>query len=206
MKAAIITPFIDGKIKDICSIDTFSYIICADSAFIICKNEGINVDMIIGDFDHNKNLEKPKENNNIHVVSEIKDDTDTMLCLKKCIEEGYDDITIIGGIGGRCDHTFANIQTLVYALKNKVKCSILSSKNELYVYNKGIYNIIDSKKYFSIFSLSHKAIVSLSNCKYEGENITLTYDFPLGVSNEFIYGNSNLTVKSGLVLLIKSND
>ena len=51
----------------------------------------------------------------IHVPVE-KDDTDTLLCLKYGMELGYREFLMIGGIGGRLDHTMANIQTLLLSL------------------------------------------------------------------------------------------
>ena len=55
----------------------------------------------------------------------------------------------------------------------------------------------------SVFSLSDISEgVSIKGLKYGLENADLTNLFPLGVSNEFCGKPSEITVKSGLLLII----
>lgn len=204
MKALIITPYLNDLIRNICNIDEYNYVICADSAFLLCQKEMIVPNYIIGDFDHGPNVSLP--NNNYQKVPQEKNDTDTMLCLKHCVTLGYDDITILGGIGGRFDHTFANIQTLLYGHNNNCNMKIITKNNEVYLPVDNKISIINSKKYFSIFSLTQESIVSIENAKYSGNDIKLTYDFPLGVSNEFINCSAMVTIDSGIVLIVLSNE
>ncbi|MDR1193837.1 MAG: thiamine diphosphokinase [Peptococcaceae bacterium] len=52
-------------------------------------------------------------------VPAAKDDTDGSLALKAALRAGYGDIRIWGGLGGRPDHSYANIQLLHLALAPK---------------------------------------------------------------------------------------
>jgi thiamine pyrophosphokinase len=58
-------------------------------------------------------------------------------------------------------------------------------------------------KYISIFALGGEAHgVSLKGLDYEVENITLTPDFPLGVSNKFTSREAEISVNNGALLVI----
>ena len=65
---------------------------------------------MIGDFD----LSEEPEGEAIERHPVMKDDTDTMLCVKRALKGGELDFLIVGGFGGRLDHTLANIQTMQY--------------------------------------------------------------------------------------------
>ena len=66
---------------------------------------------MIGDFD---SAEAP-DCGEIERHPVMKADTDTMLCLKHGLKLGYERFLFVGGMGGRLDHTLANLQTLAYA-------------------------------------------------------------------------------------------
>lgn len=202
----IITPYLNTEIRKTVNITNFDYIICADTAYIKCYNENITPNLIIGDFDHGEIITDFEMNKNIIKVPSEKNDTDTMLCVKKLIELNIKNITILGGIGGRCDHTYANIQTLAYSLKKGIECKIVDDKNELYMLNNGTYSIDTDKKYISIFSYSESSVISIKNAKYPIENHELTYYFPLGVSNEKTQLPTIIEIKNGIILVICSND
>lgn len=91
------------------------FLIAADKGYLNCLKQNLDVDLLIGDFDSLKivpdNIEKIK-------LNEIKDDTDVFDALMEGIKRGYKSFILYGVIGGRFDHTFANIQILLF-LKNK---------------------------------------------------------------------------------------
>ena len=91
------------------------FLIAADKGYLNCIKQNLDVDLLIGDFDSLKivpdNIEKIK-------LNEIKDDTDVFDALMEGIKRGYKSFILYGVIGGRFDHTFANIQILLF-LKNK---------------------------------------------------------------------------------------
>ena len=91
-------------------------------------------------------------------------------------------------------------------MKNNCICKIIDKNNELQLFSKGNYLIDTKLKYTSFFSYSEYSIITISNAKYTVENKKIDYYFPLGVSNEKIYGNINLKVSDGIVLLINSSD
>ena len=103
-------------------IDRDSFIICADGGTEYALSEGIIPDLVIGDFDSYKGV-LPEDIPRI-VLPEEKDDTDTHYCVKYAMEQGYSDITVYGGLGGRFDHSVSNLQTLRYAAENGFETEI----------------------------------------------------------------------------------
>jgi thiamine pyrophosphokinase len=84
-------------------------LIAADGGYDFLKKSSLEADILIGDFDsikvlpnHHKIIKHPVE----------KDDTDTFLAYKTAYDIGYRNFIIYGGIGGRLDHTMANLQLL----------------------------------------------------------------------------------------------
>lgn len=180
-----------------------TYIIAADSGYSILKALGIKPNLVLGDFD-SYTSELPKDCEIIKAVPE-KDDTDTMLAVKIALSRGYKDIVIAASIGGRLDHTFANIQTLAYILENGGYGYLLGENDIVHLLNVGEYTFEKiNGMYFSIFSYSEKATVTTCGTKYNLSEYCLTNKFPLGVSNEIISDKCCINVKNGQILVIFS--
>ena len=201
MKYLIITPYIEGDLADVIDGETFDRVICADDSLDLAKGALITPDVVIGDFDHGK---KPDIENIIQVPCE-KDDTDTMLCIKYAIENGADRIVVAGGIGGRLDHTVANIQSLAYACDRGVKISLRDGSNEAFIIDG--YAEIPRREgyYFSVFAYGGKCErVFIGGTKYTLSGAPLETTFPLGVSNEIIEDRAIVRVSSGKLLAVFS--
>lgn len=201
-RCVIITAFVDGNISEIYQKESSDYIICADGGTQIAEKGGIVPDIVLGDLDSANVIDEkydfikfPKE----------KDDTDTMLCLKYGIDKGFDNFVIIGGIGGRFDHTIANIQTLAYAKEHNVTAKLISKDAEcFFLWEKDSCEL--NKKdgfYLSVFSYSEKCTgVTIKGTKYPLENGELTNTFPLGVSNEITENKAYISLDKGKLLVI----
>lgn len=202
MTALIVTPYIEGKLENIITGKKFDLVICADASFDAVKREKLTPDVVIGDFDHGS---APDFDKIIRVPRE-KDDTDTMLCIKYAISHGADEILIAGGIGGRLDHTIANIQSIAYAEKNGAH-AVLSDERNTAFFIKGNARVArESGSYLSLFSYGGNSTVTIKGTKYDAERATLTVDFPLGVSNEITSAEAEIIVHSGSVLAIISRE
>ncbi|MCM1023656.1 MAG: thiamine diphosphokinase [Prevotella sp.] len=179
------------------------YLIAADSGFSVLKRMGIMPDVLVGDFD-SLSEELPSGCEIITAAAE-KDDTDTMLAVKTAMSRGYSDITIEGSVGGRLDHTFANIQTLAYILDNGGSGRLVGENDTAELFGAGEYRFPkNDSMYFSIFSYGDEAVVTTSGTKYNLTSYRLTSGFPLGVSNEILSAECTLKVEKGRVLVIFS--
>ncbi|MCH5192506.1 MAG: thiamine diphosphokinase [Oscillospiraceae bacterium] len=179
-----------------------AYIIAADSGYLAVKRSGLTPDLVLGDFDSLD--EKPCCSEIITAPAE-KDDTDTMLAVKTALERGYTDISIVGSIGGRLDHTFANIQTLAYILKNGGFGRLIGEKDTVELLDSGGYSYDRRESmYFSLFSYGESAVITTSGTKYNVAQYRLDNTFPLGVSNEITEDNCRISVHEGQILVIFS--
>ncbi|MGN1095394.1 MAG: thiamine diphosphokinase [Eubacteriales bacterium] len=205
MKAVIITPYIKNKIKNIVDIEKDDFIMCADNSFRLAKEENISPDLIIGDFDSGAPCEFPSGTEIIKVPSE-KDDTDTMLCIKEAIDRGFSDIVIAGGIGGRLDHTYANIQSLYYGKLHGADVKLTDGENEAFIMLPGKIKLKKrSGAYLSVFSYGEKvAGLCEAGVKYPLSLAELSNAFPLGVSNEITEDTAEISFTDGVLLIILS--
>ena len=103
-----------------------AFVIAADGGLSKLQALGIIPDLILGDFD---SLGSRPAGDNVLTYPVEKDDTDTMLAIKEAIWRGYQTLYISGGIGGRLDHTMANLQSLLFARKCGVE-AFLVGENE----------------------------------------------------------------------------
>ena len=176
-------------------------VIAVDGGFQVLQENGMNADMVIGDFD---SLHFVPQHPNVIVLNTEKDDTDMWAAVKEGMDAGYEIFHIYCGTGGRIEHTIANIQLLA-RLAQKEKQGVLFGKDYMItaVTNRTITFPKHLSGYVSVFSHSEKAEgVYLKGLKYELDNAELTNTYPLGVSNEFIGEESTISVKNGTLVIV----
>ncbi|MBQ8447392.1 MAG: thiamine diphosphokinase [Clostridia bacterium] len=205
MKAIIITPCLPHKIHETVDIRDDDFIICADNSFPLAIDQGITPHLIIGDFDTGAPVSFPEKTEIMRFPIE-KDDSDTMLCVKEAMRRGFTEITVAGGLSGRLDHTFANLQMLAYGASLGTSITVKDGENEAFLLRPGKVTL-PSKKGFtlSVFSYGEKASgISLRGVKYPLENGELSNLFPLGLSNEITGESAEIAFTEGLLLIIIS--
>ena len=191
-------------------IDTFNFkinkndiVIAADAGIKNTHKFNIKPDFIIGDFD-SLGYTPTDSNTIIHPIE--KDDTDTGICLQTALDQGYREILIIGGLGGRLDHTMSNIQLITGKCHLADRISIRDKSNSCTVITNGSVTLPYIKnQYVSIFSMTEKSTgVTTSGLKYPLDNATMVYGSTLGTSNEIIDKEATISVKDGRLLIITS--
>ena len=174
--------------------------IAADGGVHHCAQIGLTPDVILGDFDSLGYV--PRD---ARVFPVEKDDTDVMLAVRHGLQAGFREFLIYGGLEGkRLDHTVANFQTLSFLRQHGARGYLVGREhlvtvieNETAVFPEAATGIL------SAFCMGKDATgVTVQGLQYPLENGILTADFPLGVSNHFVGKTSQITVKSGKLLLI----
>lgn len=177
------------------------YIIAADNGFSHLKRLQIRPDIVIGDFD---SLEEIPLNEKIIQHPIEKDDTDMMLAIKAGLELGYRTFIIYGGLGGRLDHTFANIQMLIYLSTKGSRGYLLDGDRVVTaITNEELTFSNEREGILSVFCAGDVAKgVNLKGLKYELDNAELTNEMPLGISNEFTGCESAVSVGEGSLIIM----
>ncbi len=176
-------------------------VIAADAGLKAVEKLNVIPDIVIGDFD---SLGFKPDGVSVEIHPVKKDDTDTLLAVKRGFSEGFERFVLYGCAGGRIDHFLANIQTLAF---------ITAHGGEAELYGEGFRAVtIRNKKLcldsraegkFSVFSLTTVCNgVSIKGLLYETEDAVISYDFPLGVSNEFVGKSAEISVKEGTLLIV----
>lgn len=181
-----------------CSADM---VIAADAGLRYIEQSGIAADLVIGDFD---TLRFRPQHPNVVELNAEKDDTDMLAAVREGIKAGYEVFHIYCGMGGRVEHTIANIQLLA-KLAQSDKQGFMFGKDRILtvITNKMLSFPKRTAGFISVFSYSEKSEgVYLKGLKYELDNAILSNTFPIGVSNEFIGGESTVVVKNGTLLVV----
>ena len=179
-------------------IDASDYILAADGGLAHVQKLGLKPHGIIGDFDSLGYIPQDAQ-----VFPVEKDDTDSMLAVKKGLELGYRRFEIYGSLDGdRLDHTIANLQTLAYLRRYGAVGYLIGIRYMVTVLENGALRFPkEAAGILSVFCMGAKAQrVCLRNLKYNVENATITGDFPLGVSNHFTGKPARITVEKGSIL------
>ncbi|MBQ4064851.1 MAG: thiamine diphosphokinase [Clostridia bacterium] len=175
--------------------------IAADGGLKKLNDLGVKPDLILGDFD---SFDGNPSGDDVLTYPVEKDDTDTMLAVKEALKRGYRTLWISGGVGGRLDHTVANLQTLLFAEKHGATAYLVSDSQTATIVADGMLTFSDAcSGKLSVFSMGETAAgVTLRGLHYCAENISLTNAFPLGVSNAFTGETAEVSVRKGSLLVI----
>lgn len=176
------------------------FVIAADGGYQHLRRIGVAPDLLMGDFD---SIGQVPDGVPIERFPPEKDDTDTMIAIKAALRMGYGRIVLLGAMGGRFDHTFANIQGLLYIARRGARGYMAGGGTAMTVIENG-ETAFDAahRGYVSVFALGGAAEgVCLRGLKYPLEGATLTPDVPLGCSNEFLGTEARVSVGRGALLV-----
>lgn len=181
------------------------FVIACDAGYVHAQRAEIVPDVLIGDFDSYKG-ELPGGPEIIRTKPE-KDDTDTMMALKLAIKRGYRRIMLVGALGGRVDHMLANISLIAFAATKGADLQIVDGHHQIFAVRNGKRRVPKSSwRNLSVFAFDTECTgVTLRGVKYPLEGATLTNTFALGVSNEFTEDVAEISVESGILIVVLSD-
>ena len=178
------------------------YVIAADLGFDSLMAYGVSPDLAVGDFDSLGH--RPSHPNVIQLPAE-KDDTDMVYAIRKGLALGYRRFVLLGGVGGRLEHTLGNLQLLDWLACQGGQGFLAGEKTAATCIRDGMSVTFPPSMtgYLSVLCNSGRAEgVDLTGLKYPLNGYTLTGSFPLGVSNQFLGQEASVSVKQGSLLLI----
>ena len=171
--------------KEMDAAGAFDYVVAVDGGLKHLEGIGRKANMAVGDFD---SLGYVPRGMRVSRFSPEKDDSDMALALGQMKSRHYTDVYVYGGLGGRLDHTIANMQVFsqysekglyVVAVDDRSAVTFITGPDTLEVPARDAGTV-------SVMSMSDEARgVFERGLKWELDDFTLTNRTSRGLSNEF---------------------
>lgn len=183
--------------------------IAADGGLDYLLEIGWMPDIVLGDMDSLEHEELIRSGHADFCIKRLpveKDDTDMLAAVKEGLAAGYRQFELYGALGGRLDHTFANVQCLLYLLNRGARgilvgddATVLLIRNEKLSFPAAQTAKGERVSVFAFGGDAHG--VSERGLKYLLDNVTVKSEFPIGVSNEFTGEDAEIAVDNGMLLI-----
>ena len=109
---------------------------CADAGYSYIRDTKLKVDLLVGDFDSLNNL---PNNIDIYKLPKEKDETDLYVAIEEGIKRGYRKFEIYGSLGGRIEHSIANIQILAKLAIQNIQAKLIDQNTIVEVLIEGTH-------------------------------------------------------------------
>lgn len=183
-------------------VDTQNDYIGVDGGSLYCLNHNIPMVCAIGDFDSisESDLERLIKHTKIIKLPIEKDVVDSEYALNYASKLGYDEIELMGVMGGRQDHFLAVYQLL----KTGSVAFVMKDKhNIIFCLDAGEYELKKEMQYLSFFACEQLRI-SITGVKYPLYDREIQESDVYLVSNEIVEEKAILKI-SGRIIVIQSN-
>ena len=183
------------------------FVVACDAGYRNAERLGLRPDLIVGDFD---SAPQPKTEHETIVLPHVKDDTDTEYAAKLVSEKGFDEVLLLGALGGRrVEHTLANLCTGLGLEQRGIRAALQDERSRITFVLPGESRCYPKEEffYFSAFPMEGRAEgVCEKGSFYELEDAVLTAGYPLGVSNEYAEGSSCITIstRQGALVVVET--
>ena len=173
-------------------------VIAVDGGYSCAESLGITPHILIGDLDSIAQIPSGIE---IVKLPAEKDVTDTLAAIDYGLSKGFTTFHIYGGLGGRLDHTLANIACLQYLLNHGAHGYLHSDYQTVTMFSDKLELAARKNGTVSVFAYGGDAHgVTEIGLKYPLDNAHVTTDFPIGISNEFVGNPVAIEVREGTLL------
>lgn len=183
----------------------------ADRGALFLLEHGFAPDLALGDFDSVSASERERIRSGSREFSECdpvdKDWTDTELAFRRAVAMAPREITLIGALGSRLDHSLANVHLLRTALERNIACCIVDKNNRVYLTDRTLQLRRGVYSHVSLLPLTPEVRgITLTGFQYPLREATLTIGQSLGISNMLLEDEGIVEVGSGQLLVIQSVD
>lgn len=183
-------------------------VIAADSGLDNARVLGIEPAVVVGDYDSLGHAPDVPDGVEVITVPTEKDVTDTQLAVELALRREAREIVILGGLGGRLDHTLSNLAILEDALGKRVRATIADGQNRVrLLHNDSTILPRSGYTYVSLLALDPLCKgVEIEGVKYPLKGARLARTFGYAVSNEITGNCCFISVRKGTLLVVESRD
>ena len=195
-----------------------AFLIAADRGLEALVSLGLRPNAVIGDFDSASketidqvNSFEKEDDITVIRLNPVKDDTDTEAAVRFALENNKEpgDIYILGGTGSRVDHILGNISILGLGKDFGKKIILLDENNRIELLFEG-RTILKEEAFGDFVSLipfgDEVTGLTLKGFKYPLKNWTLKGFNSLGISNEIVSKEAQISFDSGVLIMVQSKD
>lgn len=179
------------------------YIICADGAIQFCEEINLIPNLVIGDFDSipEKSINKLQKVEYLKVNDQ--DTTDGEKALLYCLNHGFNHVNIIGGFGGRVDHSLYNIELLKKFYKRGLKINSYSATERVFITRERAQFEEETGTRLSFFPIFGKVNQLFSRgLKWTLDGATLEFGLASSISNEICSSPAEITFQDNELLIV----
>jgi len=181
-------------------------IVAADGGSALALIHGVRPHLVVGDMD--STTREVVETLDEKAVERIqfpphKDETDLELALLETMRRGADDITIVGALGGRLDHTLGNIYLLTMPQLQGRRVRLVDGSVEVFViWNKAEWNG-NKRDTVSLIPLTPEVTgVETRGLEYPLRGESLFMGPGRGISNTMSGRSASVSIISGILLAV----
>ena len=180
------------------------FVICCDKGYTYAQRSSIRPDLIVSDFDSYSG--EIAAGIPVNSFPSEKDDTDTMIAIRYAIAHGFTSVRLCCALGGRLDHTLANLQAMVFAQEHGLSASLEDEDSRVYTLQNGALELPRLEGWsLSVFAAQDRCTgVTIEGAKYPLQDAVITNCFPVGVSNQWAAPLARVSVESGILLIVLS--
>lgn len=194
----------------------FACTIAADRGMEFFYERKMTPDYIVGDFDsvepkildYFRNMDEDRRPVILQFQPE-KDETDTELAVRIAAQQGCDMLHLLGATGTRLDHLLGNLHILGAAMQQGVECRMVDRNNRIRMINRGIRLRREEQygTYVSLLPFTPQVVgLTLRGFQYPLENAVLECYHSLGVSNEIVDEEAEISFQEGVLLVVEAKD
>ncbi|UVD79549.1 thiamine diphosphokinase [Myroides albus] len=183
-------------------------VVVLDSAIERVVELGIKVDVLIGDFDRDFNVDIYREKQYpidiIHIADQ--DSTDLEKAFNYLIDRGIPAANVIWATGKRADHTITNI-TNIAKYREKLKITIYDDYSRIYTLPFEFKKWYEKDTIISLIPIGEVTDITTTNLLYPLTNESLILGERTGSSNSVLQdGLVTISYKQGYLLMMECHD
>ena len=200
---------VDDPLRDVRGLPRPDVVIAADGGSTLAARLGLDPSLIVGDLDSSDPaVVADFEARGVEVrryEHHTKVETDTELAVFAALGWQPSELILLGALGGRLDHSLANILLLTNPLLAGTRVRIVGSDEEVFIAREGEWNEVqgESGDTVSLLPMGGPATgIRLEGFEYPLDDETLTEGVARGVSNRLTSRVGRLWLEAGTLLVV----
>jgi thiamine pyrophosphokinase len=191
-------------------IRTADLVIAADGGALPLLRIGMLPALVIGDLDSldiAAQAELTARGVELRQFPRAKDETDLELALLYVIDRGATSIDVLGALGGRWDHTLANVAMLAMPELRGRQVRLLDDQQALFVVRDAVELHGQHGDTLSLIPLTGAVHgITTRGLLYPLNDATLEFERARGISNVLLDTPGRVEVREGLLLVVQHDD